>query len=162
MSNSRHALADLFARSERVVVLTGAGCSTESGIPDYRDADGAWKHKRPIQYQEFVGSDFTRRRYWARSLVGWQRMAHATPNPAHRALAALEQTGRIHGLITQNVDGLHEKAGSRNVIDLHGRLDRIECLECRATTSRTNFQTELDRLNPGWRQLDAEIGRAHV
>ncbi|HET7307171.1 MAG TPA: NAD-dependent protein deacetylase [Gammaproteobacteria bacterium] len=150
-------LADLVRRSRSLVVLTGAGCSTESGIPDYRDENGAWKHKRPVQFQDFVASDAMRRRYWARSLVGWECIAGAQPNPAHQALAALEAAGHIHGLITQNVDGLHHKAGSRNVIDLHGRLDCVECLDCRAAIPRADFQAELDRLNPGWDALGAEI-----
>ncbi|HET7369608.1 MAG TPA: NAD-dependent protein deacetylase [Gammaproteobacteria bacterium] len=199
-------LAALVRGSRRLVVLTGAGCSTESGIPDYRDENGDWKHKRPVQFQDFVGSEAMRRHrperrsgapprsggvrpsagrnpvagpmsgrrrshpqlplgpllrastgYWARSLVGWNRIAGAEPNAAHRALAELEQRGQIHGLITQNVDGLHHKAGSRKVIDLHGRLDVVECLDCRATRSRVDFQTELDRLNPGWRRLRATV-----
>jgi NAD-dependent SIR2 family protein deacetylase len=150
------ALGAWIARRRRLVVVTGAGCSTESGIPDYRDENGAWKHKRPVQYQDFIGSDGTRRRYWARSLIGWRRMESARPNAAHHALAALESAGRIHGLITQNVDGLHHKAGSRNVIDLHGRLDRVECLGCHAAISRGRFQLELDRLNPDWRGLKVE------
>lgn len=151
------ALADLIRRSRRLVVLTGAGCSTESGIPDYRDENGDWKHKRPVQLQDFVASAAMRRRYWARSLVGWERIANAQPNAAHRALAALEGAGRILGLITQNVDGLHHKAGSRKIIDLHGRLDCVECLDCRSAITRADFQAELDRLNPGWRSLGAGI-----
>ncbi|HET6655372.1 MAG TPA: NAD-dependent protein deacetylase [Gammaproteobacteria bacterium] len=150
-------LAALVRGSRRLVVLTGAGCSTESGIPDYRDENGDWKHKRPVQFQDFIGSEAMRRRYWARSLVGWNRIAGAEPNAAHRALAGLEQGGRIHGLITQNVDGLHHKAGSRKVIDLHGRLDVVECLDCHATFSRAEFQAKLDRLNPGWHGLRATI-----
>ena len=107
-------------------MLTGAGCSTESGIPDYRDADGEWKHRRPMQYREFITRPAARRRYWARSLVGWRRIAAAEPNPAHRALARLEAAGRMRCLVTQNVDRLHSQAGSRRLIDLHGRLDRVE------------------------------------
>lgn len=156
-ASSRAALAQLIGRSERLVVLTGAGCSTESGIPDYRDENGEWKHRRPVQFQDFVSSEATRRRYWARSLVGWERIANAQPNAAHRALAALEDADRIHGLITQNVDGLHQKAGQRQVIDLHGRLDQVECLGCRATVSRSGFQAELGRLNPGWGALPAAV-----
>jgi NAD-dependent SIR2 family protein deacetylase len=143
-------LADLVAGSRRLLVLTGAGCSTESGIPDYRNPDGSWKHSRPMQYRDFVGSREARRRYWARSMAGWRRVAGAEPNPAHLALARLERAGRVHHLITQNVDGLHGRAGSRRVIDLHGRLDRIECLECRIVFSRAAFQEELERLNPAW------------
>ena len=116
-------LAGFLEASGRVVVLTGAGCSTESGIPDYRDANGEWKHARPVMYQQFVGSEATRQRYWARSLVGWRRISHATPNRAHLALARLEAAGFVSGLLTQNVDGLHTRAGSADVVDLHGRLD---------------------------------------
>lgn len=149
------ALTTFIERSRRLLVLTGAGCSTDSGIPDYRDADGGWKRKEPIRYQAFIGSAATRRRYWARSLVGWETMAAARPNAAHNALAGLEAAGRLRGLITQNVDGLHQKAGSREVIDLHGRLDTVECLGCRTVLSRARFQSALERLNPAWRRLDA-------
>lgn len=145
------ALAELVAGSRRLLVLTGAGCSTESGIPDYRDADGSWKSRRPMLYQQFVGSAAHRRRYWARSMVGWQRIAGAQPNAAHRALARLEAAGLLHHLITQNVDSLHQRAGSRRVLDLHGRLDRVECLGCRMLFRRHTFQDELQRLNPTWR-----------
>ncbi len=120
-------LTDFLAPRRRLFVLTGAGCSTESGIPDYRDADGQWKHRQPMQYREFVGSHEARQRYWSRSLVGWRRIAGAEPNAAHQALARLENAGRVCCLVTQNVDRLHHRAGSRALIDLHGRLDRVEC-----------------------------------
>lgn len=139
----------------RAVVLTGAGCSTASGIPDYRDGEGAWKRKPPVQQRDFVGSHAVRQRYWARSLLGWRHFAGAAPNAAHHALAALEGTGRVTHLITQNVDGLHQQAGSRAVTDLHGRLDSIECLACGVLTPRAAFQTELESRNPGWRTLSA-------
>ena len=106
-------------------MLTGAGCSTASGIPDYRDAEGAWKHTRPMSLAEFTGSTSARRRYWAGSLRGWPRVQKARPNRAHEALAELERLGRVVRVITQNVDGLHQKAGSRRVLDLHGRLDEV-------------------------------------
>jgi len=141
-------LSDFLAAHRRVLVLTGAGCSTESGIPDYRDTNGDWKHARPVMYQQFVASDATRRRYWARSLVGWTRISRALPNRAHVALARLEGAGVVHGLITQNVDGLHTRAGSRRVIDLHGRLDTVQCLGCGALTDRGAFQTRLLEHNP--------------
>lgn len=131
-----------------MVVLTGAGCSTESGIPDYRDADGERKHPQPLLYQQFVGSPAMRQRYWARSMVGWTRIANAVPNRAHLALASLESAGFVHGLITQNVDGLHTRAGSRRVVDLHGRLDTVQCLGCRTLTRREEFQTRLLERNP--------------
>lgn len=141
-------LAAFVAAHPRLLVLTGAGCSTDSGIPDYRDADGAWKHSRPVMYQDFVGREATRRRYWARSLVGWERIAAAEPNGAHRALARLEGAGIVHHLVTQNVDGLHHRAGSRRVIDLHGRLDVVHCLGCGTSTSRAAFQAEIAARNP--------------
>jgi NAD-dependent SIR2 family protein deacetylase len=141
-------LADLL-RGRTLVVLTGAGCSTESGIPDYR---GAGKHERtpmPIRFQEFVRSRGARRRYWARSAVGWPRMSGATPNPGHRALARLERAGLLRGVITQNVDGLHQAAGSRRVVELHGSLSRVLCLECGAFELRAEVQDRLAALNPG-------------
>lgn len=166
------ALAALVAGARRLLVVTGAGCSTESGIPDYRHPDGTWKHRRPMLYRELLGSHEARRRYWARSFVGWERVAGARPNAGHRALARLEAAGHVADLVTQNVDGLHQKAGSRRVIDLHGRLDRVQCLGCRTGYRRDRFQAELDRLNPGWRQRaspglvrpdgDAELAQADV
>lgn len=143
--------------SRRLMVLTGAGCSTESGIPDYRDHGGDWKRQRPVQYQDFVKSHQVRQYYWARSVIGWANIARAEPNSAHLALAELENQGRLHHLITQNVDGLHQKAGSRKVIDLHGRLNRIVCLDCGSRFSRRSYQGELVDLNPAWRVLSARI-----
>jgi NAD-dependent SIR2 family protein deacetylase len=130
-------------RSGEVVVLTGAGVSTDSGIPDYRDEEGRWKQSPPMQLREFTGSELARQRYWARSMVGWQRMAGAAPNAAHRALSEMEQRGMLRLLITQNVDGLHSAAGSRRVVDLHGRLDRVICLECRRASPRSELQARL-------------------
>jgi NAD-dependent SIR2 family protein deacetylase len=137
------ALAPLFA-------LTGAGCSTGSGIPDYRDDNGEWKHGKPVQYADFRSSEHARRRYWARSLSGWPRIERSRPNGAHIALAQLERAGLIEAVCTQNVDALHEKAGSTSVIDLHGRLDGVECLECDARFSRALIQERLLELNPGY------------
>lgn len=148
-------LEDFVAAHRRLFVLTGAGCSTASGIPDYRDEQGAWKRTPPVTYQAFVGEVATRQRYWARSLLGWPRVAAARPNAAHRALAALEQQGRCELLLTQNVDGLHQAAGSTSVIDLHGRLDGVVCLACGATTSRARLQLRLQQANPGWASLEA-------
>ena len=120
-----------------VVVLTGAGCSTASGIPDYRGPNGAFtRGHKPMTYQQFLRDPEGRRRYWARGHVGWSRFAAARPNEAHTALASLERAGSVLGVITQNVDGLHQAAGSRAVIDLHGRLDRVVCLMCAAAESR--------------------------
>jgi len=121
------ALAALL-RGRRSVVLSGAGCSTESGIPDYRGEGSPRRKRSPIRYGEFVGSPEVRRRYWARSTVGWPRMAGARPNAGHRALARLEGTGMVAGVITQNVDGLHQAGGSRRVLELHGSLADVLCL----------------------------------
>lgn len=131
----------------RLVVLTGAGVSSASGIPTYRDQSGNWQHRPPILEQAFLRDAHTRRRYWARSWYGWPVMRDALPNVAHSALAQLEQLGRIELLITQNVDGLHERAGSRNVVDLHGRVDRVRCLNCTAEHSRDSVQALLARYN---------------
>lgn len=146
----------LLAAAARPLVLTGAGISTASGIPDYRGRDGRWKNSEPIMYQDFVRSAAARRRYWGRSVVGWRRVAAGTPNAAHRALASLEARGRIHHLVTQNVDGLHERAGSRRVIDLHGRLDTVECLACGARVDRAEHQLRLEALNPHWHYTDGD------
>ena len=150
-------LRNFVERHERLFVLTGAGCSTASGIPDYRDTNGEWKRARPVMLQAFLADDLTRKRYWARSLVGWQRMHAARPNGAHHALAALESAGRVEQLVTQNVDGLHQAAGSRNVIDLHGRIDAVRCLECGARVPRADVQAELVRRNPRFARLDARV-----
>lgn len=143
-------LVDFAEAQPRLLVLTGAGVSTDSGIPDYRGEDGRWKHRQPVMYQEFIGSAQTRRRYWGRSVVGWRRVSGAQPGAAHRALAALEAGGRLRHVITQNVDGLHQQAGSRAVTDLHGRLDAVECLGCGTRIDRAAFQDRLEALNPGW------------
>jgi NAD-dependent SIR2 family protein deacetylase len=139
-------------RHPRLFVLTGAGCSTGSGIPDYRDADGGWKRDRPVTFQAFVGDAATRRRYWARSLVGWRRFSRARPNDTHRALARLDS---IELLVTQNVDRLHQAGGSRRVLDLHGRLDRVRCMDCERRLPRDEMQRALLSLNPSWTHLDA-------
>ena len=147
--DSQHVdLREFARRNRRLVALTGAGCSTESGIPDYRDERGEWKRSPPIQLREFLADGRARQRYWARSLVGWPVVAAAQPNAAHRALARLESQGLVAQVITQNVDGLHQRAGSRAVIDLHGRLDEVVCLECGAVLTRAALQTELENLNP--------------
>jgi NAD-dependent SIR2 family protein deacetylase len=149
-------LGDFIHRHERLFVLTGAGCSTESGIPDYRDAAGGWKRRPPVMLQAFMGDAHTRRRYWARSLIGWRRFRHARPNSAHFALAHLERAGRIELLVTQNVDRLHQAAGSETVVDLHGRLDQVRCMSCEQLTDREGLQGELLRRNPAWADLDAD------
>ncbi len=118
------------ARHRRVFALTGAGCSTASGIPDYRDEQGEWKRRPPVMIQAFRTQDAVYRRYWARAYAGWPRFTTAAPGDAHRAFAAWERVGTLHQLVTQNVDRLHQRAGSRTVLDLHGRLDVIVCLGC--------------------------------
>jgi len=143
-------LADFLGNINSLAVLTGAGVSTPSGIPDYRDRNGEWKHSQPIQYGEFVRSASARQRYWSRSYIGWQRFSKAAPNPAHDALARLEATGKVDIVVTQNVDELHTRAGSRNVIDLHGRLSKVRCLECDAIIERAWFQEALEAANSDW------------
>ncbi|RIJ69845.1 NAD-dependent protein deacetylase [Nakamurella silvestris] len=129
-----------------LAVLTGAGVSTDSGIPDYRGPDSPVR--TPMTYQDFTRTSAGRQRYWARSFVGWRRMKTAEPNRSHRVIAAWEAQGRMAGLITQNVDGLHQQAGSEQVIDLHGRLDRVICLNCRELTGRVELERRLTLLNP--------------
>ncbi len=140
-------LAGWLAKGD-VVVLTGAGVSTDSGIPAYRDEEGRWKQNAPMQFRDFTGSALSRQRYWARSMVGWARMAKAQPNDAHRALTEIERRGMLRLLITQNVDGLHSAAGSENVVDLHGRLDRVICLDCKRVSPRSELQARLVAENP--------------
>ena len=135
----------------RVFALTGAGCSTASGIPDYRDDLGEWKRRPPVMIQAFRTQDAVYRRYWARAYAGWPRLATASPNAAHRALAAWEATGTLAQLVTQNVDGLHQRAGSRAVVDLHGRLDSVVCLGCGTRTEREALQVSMAAANAGWR-----------
>jgi NAD-dependent SIR2 family protein deacetylase len=151
-----HALQDFVDGHDRLFVLTGAGCSTGSGIPDYRDAEGQWKRRQPVTYQAFMADEATRRRYWARSFIGWPRFEAARPNGAHRALARLETLGKCKMLLTQNVDRLHQAAGSGEVIDLHGRLDHVRCMHCDRRFPRAEFQAELVRLNPDWLGLTAK------
>lgn len=153
--NSLQPLIDFVAQHPRLLVITGAGCSTAAGIPDYRDEHGAWKRSEPMRYQRFVGDALARQRYWARSMLGWRTMAHAQPTAAHHALAQLERAGRIVQLVTQNVDGLHQAAGSTNVVDLHGRIDTVCCLGCGTRSPRRALQEELMARNPAWLVLDA-------
>jgi NAD-dependent SIR2 family protein deacetylase len=147
-------LVDLLA-GRSVTVLTGAGLSTESGIPDYGGLHSETRASR-IQYREFTDDPGARRRYWARSAVGWRRVDGAEPNAGHRALAALEQAMVVRGIITQNVDGLHQLAGSRRVVDLHGRLSRVVCLSCGAAGDRRAMQQRLEEANPWVRDVGAE------
>jgi NAD-dependent SIR2 family protein deacetylase len=149
------ALREFLDHHRRLFVLTGAGCSTESGIPDYRGADGSWKRRQPVQFSAFMRDPVVRARYWARSLVGWRSLDDAEPNMCHRALARLERSGGVSLLATQNVDGLHQAAGSRRVIDLHGRIDRVACMSCRQGTRRAAWQQRLEELNAEWSGLEA-------
>jgi len=155
IEQDRARLRDFVQAHPRLFVLTGAGCSTDSGIPDYRDTNGGWKRPQPVTYQAFMGETATRQRYWARSLVGWRRFGRAQPNATHRALARLEQQGRVTTLLTQNVDGLHQAAGHQSVIDLHGRLDEVRCMSCDLRLPRDTFQRSLVERNPAWALLDA-------
>lgn len=141
-------LASWLAARGRVFTLTGAGCSTGSGIPDYRDENGNWKQRQPVSFRDFVDREHVRRRYWARSRVGWNRIRDAAPGATHRALSELERLGVVTGIVTQNVDRLHQRAGSRNVIDLHGSLDWVDCLGCGRSVPREAHQERLDRSNP--------------
>jgi len=143
------ALVELL-RGRQVVALVGAGCSTASGIPDYRGPKTRERARNPIQIQAFLGDDAGRQRYWARAVVGWPLFRASRPNAAHEALAALEHAGVLRGLITQNVDRLHHAAGSRRVVELHGALHEVVCLGCGHTESRDAVQERLLALNPGW------------
>ena len=143
-------LRDWIAGHRRVFALTGAGCSTASGIPDYRDDRGEWKRRPPVMIQAFRTQEAVYRRYWARAYAGWPRLTTAAPNAAHRAFAAWEAAGTLLQLVTQNVDRLHQRAGSRAVIDLHGRLDVVVCLACGARSSRGGLQDAMAAANPTW------------
>ena len=145
-------------RHRRLFLLTGAGISTGSGIPAYRDENGDWKRPTPVQFRDFVRLHRVRQRYWARSLVGWPSFERARPNVCHETLAAWENEGRVAQLVTQNVDRLHQAAGSRRVIDLHGRLDRLVCLDCGRRSARGPFQAVLADRNPDFATLSASIG----
>jgi len=148
MSKSVEHLVEYFQRYDRWLLLTGAGISANSGIPTYRDARGNWLRVTPIQHQEFISQLSKRRRYWGRSMVGWPGVRDARPNPIHLAVTRLESLNRVGLIITQNVDRLHQRAGSQQVIDLHGRLDRVCCLDCGAGYEREYVQQQLLRLNP--------------
>ncbi len=149
-------LADLVGRGG-VVVLSGAGLSTESGIPGYRGTGASLRSYTPMTHQAFVHDPAARRRYWARSHVGWQVMVRAEPNVGHLAVASLERFGIVVGTITQNVDGLHTTAGSRGVVELHGRLDRVACLRCAARSPRAEIARRLAEANRGWQGSAREV-----
>ncbi|WPC27341.1 NAD-dependent protein deacetylase [Pseudomonas moraviensis] len=140
---------------DKFLVLTGAGISTPSGIPDYRDSDGVRRGRQPMMYQEFLSAPESRRRYWARAMLGWPRVRQARPNAAHQALATLQQRGRISDLITQNVDTLHDQAGSHDVIELHGSLHRVLCLDCGQRSPRDEIQRQMEAENSYLSGVDA-------
>ncbi|MGX1309948.1 NAD-dependent SIR2 family protein deacetylase [Streptomyces calvus] len=140
-----------------VLVLSGAGISTESGIPDYRGEGGSLSRHTPMTYQDFIGGSAARRRYWARSHLGWRTFGRALPNAGHRAVAAFGRHGLLAGVITQNVDGLHQAAGSRDVVELHGSLDRVVCLSCGALSARRELARQLEEANAGFAPVAAGI-----
>lgn len=150
------ALAALL-RDRRVVLLTGAGLSTGSGIPDYRGPETRRRARSPIRFAEYIASDEKRARYWARSMVGWERFSAARPNLGHRALASMEREGVIDGVITQNVDRLHRRAGSERVVELHGALEETRCLDCGALERRHDVQARLRALNPHFSPTAVEL-----
>jgi len=136
----------------RAVVLTGAGMSTDSGIPDYRGPGSP--ARTPMTYDVFCSGAVAKRRYWSRAFVGWQLMGHADPNVGHHALSALEAEGVVDAVVSQNVDGLHTRAGQRRLIDLHGRIHEVVCLDCRRVSPRDALQQRLAALNPEWVAVD--------
>ena len=149
-------LADVVAAGG-VLILSGAGLSTESGIPDYRGPTGLARRATPMTYQTFTGSAGARRRYWARSYIGWRHIARAAPNQGHRAVAELGRLGLLAGIITQNVDGLHQAAGASGVTELHGSLHRVTCLSCGQRTPRADLDRRLAAANAGWDEAAALI-----
>lgn len=153
--NLDDALIRFVEQHPRLFVLTGAGCSTAAGLGDYRDRQGQWKRHQPITGQVFIGDEAARKRYWARSSVGWPSFSQARPTQSHHALAALQNVGTLELLVTQNVDQLHQKAGHRDVLDLHGVLSTVSCLECAHTSSRDDFQNQLMVANPWLASLTA-------
>ncbi|WP_106394418.1 NAD-dependent protein deacetylase [Enhygromyxa salina] len=144
-------------RGRHVVALTGAGCSTESGIPDYRGEGTLARARRPVRFEVYAADPVARARYWSRAVVGWPRFCAAPPNAGHRALARLERAGIVRAVITQNVDRLHQAAGTREVVELHGALAEVRCLACGALEGRAELQERLLGLNPGWLDHEAEI-----
>ncbi|HDZ39675.1 MAG TPA: NAD-dependent protein deacetylase [Marinobacter sp.] len=149
-------LADFIHQNPRLLILTGAGVSTDSGIPDYRDGEGAWKRKQPVQHREFMESVETRQRYWGRSLIGWPVMRNAAPNPAHYYIADLELRNHSSLVVTQNVDRLHQKAGTHAVSDLHGRADEVLCMSCGYRCPRDHVHERCAELNPEFGHYKAD------
>lgn len=148
-------LAEFIHRHPGLMILTGAGVSTESGIPDYRDGEGAWKRKQPVQHKDFMASMEVRKRYWGRSLVGWPVMRNARPNVAHHHVAELELRNHSRLVVTQNVDRLHQHAGSRSVTDLHGRADEVVCMSCGYRCKRDEVHQRCEEMNPGFGHYSA-------
>ncbi|MER5734947.1 MULTISPECIES: NAD-dependent protein deacetylase [unclassified Streptomyces] len=144
-------------RAGGVLVLSGAGISTESGIPDYRGEGGSLTRHTPMTYQDFTGGERARRRYWARSHLGWRTFGRARPNDGHRAVAAFGRAGLLTGVVTQNVDGLHQAAGSEGVVELHGGLDRVVCLGCGDVSARRELARRLEEANPGFDPVPAAV-----
>ena len=159
MSGTDHTIAELAARLEArpALVLSGAGLSTESGIPDYRSPEALARAREPMRYQAFVADSAARQHYWARSHVGWSTMCRVEPNAGHHAVSELQKLGVVTGVLTQNVDGLHQRAGSSNVLELHGSLARVRCLNCRQPETMTSFQRRLRELNPGYARQAAQL-----
>lgn len=150
-------LLDFIRARACIAVLTGAGVSTSSGIPDYRDEHGKWKRARPVEFRPFMTDPRVRQRYWARSTVGWPHIGRAQPSATHRALARMESNGPVSLVITQNVDGLHQAAGSRDVIDLHGRLHLVRCMQCGHSLPRSELQIQLLARNPEWAEIEGRV-----
>jgi len=164
VSNLEHLISTL-QNKKKIWILTGAGISAPSGIPTYRNDKGEWKSANPIQHKEFISYESYRQRYWARSMVGWKLTGRAHPNAAHIAITSLQRTGKVSQIVTQNVDGLHNIAGTENVIDLHGRLSEIKCLTCEEVSKRAHYQPRLVKNNPELELYEAKIlpdGDAHV
>ncbi|MFT6645659.1 MAG: NAD-dependent SIR2 family protein deacetylase [Patiriisocius sp.] len=157
VSTNSEALTEFIQSHQPLLVITGAGCSAASGIPTYRDDCGVWQRSTPIQHNDFVSSFSSRQRYWTRSLAGWPAVANAKPNACHHALARLEKLKLCSLLVTQNVDRLHQRSGQEKVIDLHGRLDRVHCLDCLLEITRDEMQARLRRLNPNMNVEDARL-----
>ena len=149
------ALARFIQNHPHLFILTGAGISTDSGIPDYRDKDGNWKRKQPVQHKDFMDNLHVRQRYWARSLIGWPVIRDAQPGSAHHALVKLERLGHINQIVTQNVDRLHQHAGSQQVIDLHGRSDQVRCMQCDQLYPRTEIHQQSASHNPSFAHYTA-------
>ncbi len=157
-NNPLQLLADFVHRHPDLLVLSGAGISASSGVPTYRNSEGLWQRRPPVQHRDFLHDHSARQRFWARNMVGWRFMRDAHPSPSHLALAGMEALGMIRSVVTQNVDGLHQRAGSRRVIDLHGRIDRVRCLGCEALFHREDIQRWLEQHNPSFAQRVGDVG----